>query len=807
MARTLTREEAEERAGLLEVDGYDVHLDLRDDDGFTSTTTVRFRCRRPGAGTFLELDAELLSMTRGGEAVTPEVTGNRIALRDLAAEEVVTVTSRGRWSTTGEGLQRSTDPADGRTYVFSQCFLDDAQQLVACFDQPDLKAHFALTVDAPEDWVVLSTTGATTTAPGRHVFDPTPPLPTYLLCLAAGPWHGASEVVDGIELSVWCRQSVADALPAGELLELTAAAMAFQQQVFGRAHPFGDRYAQVFVPDFIGGAMENPAMVTFSEERFLPRGRTTDSLRRGRGMVIAHELAHMWFGDLVTMRWWDDLWLNEAFAEMLGFHTVDRALPFEGAWDEFGILEKAWGYRTDAYPTTHPVTGDVTDTRAALHNFDGISYAKGAAVLRQLMAWLGEDAFFAGVRDYVERHAWGSTSLDDLLAALERASGRDLGAWADAWLRTTGFDVLRVEDGAVVRTGDERRPHRTGVAAYDEVGGRLVLRDAFEVDVVGGRTEVPGLAPADLVLPNHRDLTYAAVRFDARSLASLHRGLGTLAEPLDRVVAWGGLWDSCREAELPAATFVDAVAAHLGAESDPGLVEALLQQARTAATLWSADPQVAGRLHARLLELLAGAEPGGDVQLLLLKAAADTAAPGDLLLGWLDGGALPDGVALDADLRWHLLAAAAAVGAVDAARVDAALAADRTDAGARGAGRARAALPDAAAKERVWQELVHDPAVSAPRVRTVSLGFWQPGQDPSPWVDRFFAEVPAVFAERSAAVGPAVVRGLYPRTVVDAGVVARTDALLDGELPASLRRCLLEVADDLRRAVRARAAG
>ena len=805
MRTPLTREEAVARAALLEVDSYDLHLDLREEDGFTSTTTVRFRCTTPGASTFLELDADLVSFTRNGAAQHPRRDGNRIALDGLAETEELVVVSRGRWSTTGEGLQRSTDPSDGRTYVFSQCFLDDAQQLLACFDQPDLKAPFGLTVDAPEDWVVLSTTRAETPHPGRHEFAETPPLPTYLLCLAAGPWHGVSRVVDGIELSVWCRQSVADLLPADELIGLTAAAMAFQQQVFGRPHPFGERYAQVFVPDFIGGAMENPAMVTFSEERFLPRGRTTDSLRRGRGMVIAHELAHMWFGDLVTMRWWDDLWLNEAFAEMLGFHTTDRAMPFDGAWDEFGILEKAWGYRTDAYPTTHPVTGDVADTGAALSNFDGISYAKGAAVLRQLMAWLGEDVFFAGVRDYVERHAWGSSTLADLLAALERASGRDLGAWADAWLRTTGFDVLRVEDGAVVRTGDQRRPHRTGVAAYDEVDGRLVLRDAFEVDVVGARTEVPGLRPADLVLPNHRDLTYCAVRFDDRSLASLRRSLGTLADPLDRVVAGGGLWDSCREAELPAPVFVEAVGEHLAAESDAGLVQALLDQARTAATLWSADPAVAEGLHARLLELVAAADPGGDVQLLLVKAAADTATSAEPLVGWLDRGELPDGLALDADLRWHLLAAAAAVGAVDESRIDTELEADRTDGGARGAGRARAALPDQAAKERVWQELVHDPAVSAPRVRTVALGFWQPRQEMSAWVDRYLAEVPDVVAQRSPAVGPTLARGLFPRTVVDADVLARTDALLATSLPGPLRRVLLEAADDLRRAVRARA--
>jgi aminopeptidase N len=808
--RTLTREKAAERAELLRVASYDVRLDLREEDGFTSVTEVRFSVTRPGAATFLELDGELLELTRGGARVDdPVVTGNRIALDDLAAEEVVTVTARCAWSRTGEGLQRSTDPADGRAYVYAQAFLDDAQRLLACFDQPDLKAVLRLTVDAPEDWVVLSTTRATPTpleGGTRHAFAPTPPLPPYLFTVAAGPWHGETRWhgvpgEGGIELGVWCRQSVREHLEADEVLDLTARSFDLQQPLFGRPYPFGDSYDQVFVPDFNAGAMENPGMVTFSEALFVYRSRVTDGERRTRGQVIAHEMAHMWFGDLVTMRWWDDLWLNESFAELLGVLTVDRALPYDGAWPDFGLARKAWGYRADASPTTHPVADDVPDNRAALLNFDGISYAKGASVLRQLMAWVGEDAFFTGVREHLERSAWGNATLDDLLGCLERASGRDLAEWARLWLRTSGFSTLRVQDGAVVQSGDVLRPHRLALGLYDERPAGLVLRERVLVDVEGERT--PVTARADLVLPNSGDLTFAAVRFDERSLEALRRGLSTVDDPLDRVVAWGGLWDATRSAELPARDLVEVVVRHAVAEPDASLVEALLHQARTAATLFTADPSVLAGLHAGLVEALARQAPGSDAQLVVAKAVADTAADGGLVARWLEGSP-PDGLVVDADLRWHLVVRLAALGHVDRDRVEAELAADRSDAGRRGAGRALAALPDPEVKAEVWAEAVGDAGITTERARSLGTGFWQHHQDLTGYVDRYFADLPAVFDERSPTVGPTLARLLYPRTVVSEDVLDRTDALLARDLAAPLRRTLLEVRDDLARAVAAR---
>ncbi len=810
--RNLTVDEARERALLLKVSSYDVHLDLRDDTGFTSTTEVRFTTSEPGADTFLELDAEVVALTRNGRETAPEVSGNRIALRDLAASEVVRVTARCSYSRTGEGLQRSVDPADGRVYLYSQAFLDEAQRMLACFDQPDLKAVLRLTVEAPPEWTVLATMRATVTDHGSwrtHAFAETPPLPSYLFAVAAGPWHGVHLDHDGIELGAWCRQSVAEHFDADEILELTARSLDLQQQLFGCRYPFGDTYDQVFVPDFNGGAMENPGMVTFSEELYVFSSRVTHGKRRQRGQVIAHELAHMWFGNLVTMRWWDDLWLNESFAELLGVLTVDRALPYDGAWDDFGLGRKAWGYRADQLPTTHPVADDVPDTRAALLNFDGISYAKGAAVLRQLMAAIGEDAFFAGVRDYVATHAFGNTSLADLLVSLERASGRDLAEWSRLWLRTSGVSTLQVAGGSVVQTGEVLRPHRIGIGRYDEVGGSLRLRERLDVEVSGARTAVPDLGPglsaAALVLPNDGDLTFATIRFDDTSLATVLRSLGTLDDPLARVVAWGGLWDSCRSAELSASDFVDGVLAHVGAETDTSLVETLLLQARTAATLYTDDPDVVRDLHEHLARALLVEAPGGDVQLLLVRAAIETASSPELLLGWLDGPDLPAGVALDADLRWHLLDRLAAIGGIGLDRIEAAHAADRTDAGDRGAARARAALPDPAAKEAAWGELLGDPAISTARARAIGAGFWQHGQDLGGFVPRFFTELPVVFDQRSPTVGPTLARLGYPRTVVEQDVLDRTDALLERELAPALRRTTLEVRDDLARAVAARA--
>ncbi len=816
--RTLTRDEARRRADLLEVASYEVALDLSglpDGDAFGSVTTLRFRCREPGAATFLELDGELLTLERDGRVVEPVVEGNRILLADLAGQEVVRVTARCRATRTGEGLHRAVDPADGEVYLYAQAFLDDAQRIFACFDQPDLKARVQLTVTAPDGWQVLANTRPERDG-DRHVFAPTEPVATYLVTLAAGPWHGERRWhgrpgAGGIELGVWCRRSLAAHLEAGELLDITAACLDLQQEAFGRRYPFGDTYDQVFVPEFNAGAMENPGMVTLSDDAFVFRSRTTQGARRQRAEVIAHEMAHMWFGDLVTMRWWDDLWLNESFAELMGVRTVAQAaergtLPFGGGWPGFALARKGWGYRADQLPTTHPVAGSVADNRTALLNFDGISYAKGASALRQLAAWLGEEAFLDGVRDYLAVHAWGSTDLADLLRVLERAGGRDLKAWARAWLRETGVPVLRVEDGAVLQQAPMLRPHRLGVGCYDEDGrGGLRLVARIEVDVTGARTPVD-LPPAVLVLPNDGDLTFAKVRLDPASLAVALARTGDVVDPLARAVLWGALWDTTRDGELPAASFVDAVLAGVGAEDDAQTATLLLSQARQAASLYSVDgPELLGRLHRHAAAAVAAAEPGGDLQLVHVRALATASTTGGQLRTWLDGGELPPGLVLDSDLRWHLLTRLAALGEAGAPEVAAELARDRTASGEQHAAHALAARPDPQAKEAAWAELLGGGELSNGRAKALAGGFWQTGQDEvlRPYAARWASDAPGLFARRTPQLATAVARLLFPSTLVEPATLAATD-LVPGGLPPGLQRVLLEERDDLARALRAR---
>ncbi|MEX2288780.1 MAG: aminopeptidase N [Mycobacteriales bacterium] len=811
--KNLTRDEARERAATLEVASYDVHLDLTGgDDGFGSTCTVRFRSR-PGAGTFVELDGELVEATLNGRPVGPLV-GNRLALPDLVADNVLVVRARCSYSRTGEGLHRFVDPVDGLTYLWAQSFLDDAQRIFACFDQPDLKATFTLAVDAPVDWTVVGNTRGTRIGQ-RWTFPPTERISTYLFTLAAGPWHSTYRNHDGIEMGLHCRRSLSPHLDADleELFGITAQCMDFQQQTFGRPYPFGDSYDQLFVPEFNHGAMENPGAVTFTEDLVF-RSRVTEGKRRKRAMVIAHEMAHMWFGDLVTMRWWDDLWLNESFAELMGFLTTERVTRFEGVWADFSATRKAWGYRADQLPSTHPVQGDVPDSRSALLNFDGISYVKGASVLRQLMATVGDDAFFAGVRAYVERHAFGNTTFDDLLVELERAAGRDLDDWAQAWLQTSGVSTLRpVLNGAAGVQQDSQvlRPHRIGVGLYDLAGDALVLRDRLEVEVTGQRTPLPVEQRPDLLLLNDGDLTFAKVRFDDRSLATVLSDLRRLPDPLARALCWASLWDACRDAELPAAAFVRAVLANVGGESDSAVVEALLAQARTAATLYSSDgPALRAQLAQAAWAAAQEAAPGSDGQLSQVRAFA-AAADGEQaprLEALLDGSRIPEGLDVDTELRWALVEALAALGRLDEAAIDAELARDRTAAGQLHALTARAARPSSDAKAAAWRAVTGETTLSNHESRSVAAGFWQPGQDEllRLYVQRYVDELPDVWVARTPQVAGSLAQQLFPSTLVEQDVLDRTAVLLDERRPAGLRRFVAEQRHDLERALRARSA-
>ncbi len=817
--RNLTRDEAGARAALLDVASYDVQLDLTGADDTSSTAghfrsgvTVRFTAT-PGSASFAELDGELLEATLNGSRVGP-LTGNRLELPGLQTDNVLEVSARCAYSRTGEGLHRFVDPEDGAVYLYAQSFLDDAQRIFACFDQPDLKAVFRLTVEAPDTWTVIGNERGAGDR-NRWSFAPTQRISTYLFTVAAGPWHSVHRAHDGIELGLHCRRSLAAQLDPDELFEITGQSFDLQQELFGRHYPFGDTYDQLFVPEFNAGAMENPGAVTFSED-FVFRSRVTDDRRRRRAMVIAHEMSHMWFGDLVTMRWWDDLWLNESFAELMGYLTVDRATRHDGTWVDFSASRKAWGYRADQLPSTHPVQGDVVDTRSALLNFDGISYAKGASVLRQLVATVGEDAFFSGVRAYLDRHAFANTTFADLLAELEAASGRSLDEWSRAWLQTAGVSTLRTVvtgDGVQIRQDGGRRPHRIGVGLYDLSGDALVLRSRLDVEVDDAVTPLD-LAPddlPDLLLPNDGDLTFAKVRFDDRSLATVRRDLRRLADPLARALCWSALWDACRDAELSADDLVAAVLAGVDGESDPAVVETLLSQARTAATLYSPRGiELRDSLAEASWRAAHAAPAGSDLQLVRVRAfalVADGIVQPAALEGLLRGTQVPPGLAVDTDLRWVLVEALAALGRVDDAVIDAELTRDPTAAGRLHALAARASRPDPAAKADAWQAAVADTSLSHHESAALAGGIWRFGQEAllGDYVDRYVTDMPGLWAARTPQVAGSLTVRLFPSTLVEPRVLERTAALLDEVHPAGLRRYVAEQRDDLARALRARA--
>ncbi|MEV0392599.1 aminopeptidase N [Polymorphospora rubra] len=835
---SLTRAEAADRAALLTVDSYAIDLDLTTGDTrFRSTTTIRFRAARPGSTTFVEVKpAQLRSVRLNGSPVDPAaLDDNRLPLPDLRAENVLVVEAEMAYTRTGEGLHRFVDPADGETYLYAMSFLDDGQRIFAGFDQPDLKAPVTLSVTAPPGWLVAANGALEGTATdGRWRFETTRPLATYLVSLIAGPYHVRHDEHDGVPLAVYCRRSLAAHLDKDidEIFTVTRQCLDRFHQLFDVRYPFG-KYDQAFVPELNAGAMENPGLVTLRDD-YVFRSAVTDSQRELRACTIAHEMAHMWFGDLVTMRWWDDLWLNESFAEYLGSRVTAEATRFTDAWTTFGLRRKGWGYAADQRPSTHPVAPDeVVDSAQALLNFDGISYAKGASVLRQLVAWLGDEAFLAGLNAHFAEHAYGNATLADLLAALCRASGRDLSGWADGWLRQAQVNTLRVEvevDGAgrytevaVVQTAPAShpvlRPHRIGLGLFDRSGAGVVLRERLEIDLDpatdGGRTVVEGLrgqVAADLLLPNHGDLTFAKVRLDDASAAAVPVILPALDDSLARAVLWTEMVEAVRDAERPVGELVALVVAALPVETEVVVVEDVLRATGRLVDrhLDPAARSVAlGHLTRACDRLLATAAPGGSVQLAAahgLIAATDDAAR---LAGWLTGDGVPVGIEVDDDLRWMLLYRLAVLGAVDQAAIDAEAARDRSAAGAEWAARCTAARPDPAGKERAWRAVIGDLELSNRLIEARAAGFWQPEQVEltEPYVERYFAEMPAMARVRTPWVADEIAQLAFPAYAVAPRTRELAAAMLArDDIEPGLRRMVTDADDDLRRALAARTA-
>ena len=837
----LTRDEASVRARLLDVRSYDVQLDLRDQGSavFDSVTTVRFGCAEPGADTFIEIAAAAVrEATLNGRPIDlSDFDGERLALPGLAADNELRVAADCRYMRTGEGLHRFTDPVDGSIYLYTQFETYDAHRMYACFDQPDLKATFTLTVDAPADWVCVSG-GAATQDGARWTFATMPRVPTYITALIAGPYAHVHDEHDGIPLGLYCRASLAQHLDAEELFTITKQGFDFFHGAFGYRYPFG-KYDQLFVPEFNAGAMENAGAVTFLED-YVFRSKVTDAAYERRAETILHEMAHMWFGDLVTMRWWDDLWLNESFATYASVLAQASATRWTNAWTTFANTEKTWAYRQDQLPSTHPVAADIRDMDDVRVNFDGITYAKGASVLKQLVAWVGEEAFLTGVRAYFVKHEWGNTVLADLLSELETASGRDLSAWSGEWLETAGVNTLRpvLETGAdgkisafaIAQEAPDLWPtlrsHRVAVGFYDFVAGDLLAGDAaesgalvrthrVELDVVGARTEVPelvGRRRPDLVLVNDDDLAYAKIRLDERSLATLVEHVGDIAESLPRALCWSAAWDMTRDAELPARDYVALVLAGIGRETDIGVVQSLLRQAQSAIALF-ADPAWApiGRnlLGEAALTHLRAAPEGSDRQLAWARTLAAVASSPDavaLVRALLTGSHVLPGLIVDTDLRWTLLMRLVVLGEAGLDEVEAELARDRTAAGERNAAAARAARPTAEAKAEAWRLAVEESDLPNAVQSAVVSGFTQFEQVSllELYVDRYFRAIDEVWRTRTAEIAQTVVIGLYPTVHVSQAVIDRTDQHLTGSTAPALRRLLLEGRDGVVRALRAR---
>jgi aminopeptidase N len=865
----LTRIEAAERAELLRVDSYDVDLDLTTGpETFRSVTEISFSCTTPGASTFLDLIAprvhEIVLNGRELEPATVYADG-RIVLDQLADTNAVKVVADCAYVRTGEGLHRALDPADGEVYLYSQFEVPNARTMYATFEQPDLKGTWRLSVTAPADWQVISNSPTPEPVPlatagdnaepsgdgsprrARWVFEPTPRISTYITALVAGPYYVVRDAhqVGGkvIPLGLFCRKSLAEYLDPDEIFEITKQGFDFFTAAFDFPYPF-EKYDQLFVPEYNAGAMENAGCVVFRDE-FVFRSKVTDTARQDRGEVILHEMAHMWFGDLVTMRWWDDLWLNESFATYAAAVGLTSATRWSEAWTHFVNRWKALGYVQDQLPSTHPVVADIADLDQVWANFDGIAYAKGASVLKQLAAYVGYDEFFAGLRHYFKQHAWGNTTLADLLAALEETSGRDMSAWARAWLSTAGVNTLRPSllvdsDGvitsfAVLQEADPAWPtlrtHRIAVGVYDKTpaGGRgdavgsddatrLVRRHRVELDVSGDRTEVPdliGVPRGDLILLNDDDLTYAKIRLDPVSLGTAVNSVSSLESSLPRALCWMSAWDMVRDGEMPAREYVAMVLGGVGGENDIAVVDALLGRRVATALDEYADPAWRpvglAMMAARMRELLATAEPGSDHQLAWVRALAWSAVSEEdlsFVRGLLTGETVVDGLTVDPDLRWRAVTRLASSGLISAADIDAELTRDTTTQGEEKAATATAALPTAEAKAAAWAKAFEEVEVTNAIQTATAFGFVQPDQSDvlEPFVERYFASIPDFFARASATAQLVVTPLLYPRWRIEQSTLDRTDAFLaTPDLSPVLVRQVVEARDAVSRALRARA--
>ncbi|MEW1833617.1 aminopeptidase N [Microbacterium sp. NPDC079995] len=822
----LSREDAAARASVITLDTIEVDLDVRSAidaarEDFVTQSVLRFGATATETWVdFLGLSVDEVEVN--GEAREVEWDGARIRLTGLAGSNVVRIRARGRYSRSGEGLHRFTDPVDDAVYLYTQYEPADSRRVYPCFEQPDLKARWTFHVTAAGDDVVLSG-GAETSREEvdggvRVSFRATPPLSSYVTAIAVGPYHRVDGVWRGerqsVELGVLCRASLAEHLDGEEILDITRRGLGFFTTAFDQDYPWG-KYDQIFVPEYNLGAMENPGLVTFTEA-YVFRGAATAAQHEARSNTILHEMAHMWFGDLVTMRWWDDLWLKESFADFMGTHANVATGLFPDAWVTFASRRKGWAYVQDQLPTTHPIVADIPDLEAAKLNFDGITYAKGASVLKQLVGFVGEEAFFRGAQRYFASHAYGNTTLEDLLEALEDASGRDLRSWSAAWLETTGLPTLTVERGPLAITQDVARPHAVRVGLWDPEAGRLVARGDVAVDLFEERTLVsaPVLPDTALVVANVDDRSYAKVRLDDRSLGAVREGLSTMPDAVARGVVWAALWNAARDGDLSASAYLAIATRHAPDESHPALLADVLAHAAFAIRHYLPAGVRASAADAWLdtaWTAMDAAAPGSDAQLIWARAVGVAAelsnGCADRMTAILDGEAAPpEGLSLDPELRWGWVFGLAAGGRLDAAKIEAEATRDVTSSGRTARLAALAARPEASVRHNGWlaawddETLTNDHLDATIRgVRAGESRLFIGGFD-----DDYFARILPVWRSRSIEIAARLVRGLFPA----AEDTARVDAWLDAhpDAPGSLRRIVIEQRDHLERDLRVRAA-
>ncbi|MDQ6880364.1 MAG: aminopeptidase N [Candidatus Dormibacteraeota bacterium] len=798
------------------------------DEQFGSDTTVTFRCRRPGEGTFIEFAGPVISKAELNGKTLPAAAfrGGRLQLTDLAEENTLKITAMAAYMHDGAGLHRFHDPVDGRVYLHSQFESYYAHRMFACFDQPDLKATYSFQVKAPSDWVVVSNTPGKRGEGSVWTFPTTKRISTYLTAIVAGHYHSVQQEYRGIPLGIYCRQSLIKYLDSDEIFELTRQGLDYFEERFGYPYMFG-KYDQLFVPEFSAGAMENAGCVTFAEG-YIFRSRVTEGARMRRSETLLHEMAHMWFGDLVTMRWWDDLWLNETFATYMGNLGNVEATRFKNTWISFALGYKASAKAQDQLSTTHPIVADVPDVESVLLNFDSITYDKGGAVLKELVAWVGEEAFFRGIAAYFKRHEYGNTELTDFLAALEEASGRDLKAWSRAWLELPGVNTLSVKieaEGGRIKAATllqqappqhpTLRPHRLRIGLFDIEGKALARRRSVELDIEGASTPVPELAGErvpDLILANDDDLTYAKLTLDKTSQATLKTHLRWLDDPLARALLWEASWDMVRDAQLRVADYIEISIGNIDVETDAAIVGSLISRMSGAIDRY-ADPRTRDVLRdavaAKAKERLSRVAPSSDLQLLWTNAFIGFAQrPDDVawVKGLLDGTTKLDGLEVDFAIRWSVVNSLAGRGIADLDLIESELKRDPTDQGHRAAASARAARPLPEAKAEAWAAAIGDD-LSLAMKRAIASGFHRTDQEEllSAYVEPYFASLIPIWETKLIDEALDFVRSMYPRTVVRQEVVDRTDAWLAQDLPGPVRRSLLESQDDTKRALRGRA--